>query len=111
MNYFGHYEFGLGHKSWFKPINYIDKFDINYWLEQWYLYYSYIYKRYLNNESCFIFAYEKLQNRKLLDSLANFAQIEMIDEHDFKISSKKINLDFDKNLYFKTKNLYDNFYD
>ena len=111
MNYLGHYEFGLGHKSWFKPVNYIDKFDINYWLEQWYLYYSYVHENYLNNESCFIFAYEKLKNIKLLNSLANFAQIDKIEKYDFKISSKKINLDFDKNLYFKTKNLYDNFYD
>ena len=111
MNYLGHYEFGLGHKSWFKPINYKDKFNINYWLEQWYLYYSYVYKNYSNNEGCFIFAYEKLINSKLLHSLANFAQIDKIEKHDFKISIKKINLDFDKNLYFKTKNLYDNFYD
>jgi hypothetical protein len=111
MNYLGHYEFGLGHKSWFKPINYVDKFNINYWLEQWYLYYSYIYKNYSNNKSCLIFAYEKLKNRKLLNTLANFAQINKIEEHDFKISCKKINLDFDKNLYFKSKNLYDNFYD
>ena len=111
MNYLGHYEFGLGHKSWFKPINYKDKFNINYWLEQWYLYYSYVYKNYSNNESCLILAYENLINRKLLNSLANFAQIDKIEKHDFKISIKKINLDFDKNLYFKSKNLYDNFCD
>jgi hypothetical protein len=108
MNYLGHYEFGLGHKSWFNPINYKDKFTINYWLEQWYLYYNYVYKNYSNNESCLIFAYEELIDRKLLNSLANFAEIDKMEKNDFKISIKKINLDFDKNLYFKSKNLYDN---
>ena len=111
MNYLGHYEFGMGHKSWFKSIHYIDKFNINYWLEQWYLYYSFINKNYSNNKSCYIFAYEKLKDTRLLNSLANFAEIEKIEENNFNISKKKINLDFDKNLYFKSKNLYDHFYD
>jgi hypothetical protein len=110
MNYLGHYEFGLGHKSWFKPIKYLDKLNINYWLEQWYLYYSFINKNYSNNESCLIFAYENLKKSKLLNYLANFSQIEKIQEDDFEISSKEIHLDYDKNLYFKSKNLYDNFY-
>ena len=110
MNYLGHYEFGLGHRSWFRSIDYMDKFNINYWMEQWYLYYSFISKNYSNNKSCLIFAYEKLKDSKLLDSLANFAEVENIEQSDFKISSKKINLDYDKNLYFKSKNLYNNFY-
>ena len=109
MNYLGHYEFGLGHKSWFKPINHIDKLNINYWLEQWYLYYSFIKKNYSNNKNCLIFSYEKLKNRNMLNDLANFAQIDPIEEEDFIISSKVINLDFDKNLYFKSKTLYDKF--
>ena len=28
------------HVEWFKPIKYFNKLEINYWLEQWYLFYD-----------------------------------------------------------------------
>ena len=40
MNYLGHNEFGLNHKSWHQPINFHDQNKINYWLEQWFLFYE-----------------------------------------------------------------------
>ena len=46
MNYLGHYEFGLNHKPWNKPIYFNDLNKINYWLEQWSLFYEFIYKKF-----------------------------------------------------------------
>ena len=43
MNYLGHNEFGLNHKPWNKPIHFNDLNNINYWLEQWNLFYEFIY--------------------------------------------------------------------
>ena len=40
MNYLGHREFGLNYQSWNLPLDYSDAFSINYWLEQWYLFYN-----------------------------------------------------------------------
>jgi hypothetical protein len=40
MNYLGHNEFGLNHKPWNDPINYQDRGKIDYWLEQWSLFYK-----------------------------------------------------------------------
>ena len=40
MNYLGHNEFGLNHKEWNKPIKFDDPNSINYWLEQWFLFYK-----------------------------------------------------------------------
>jgi len=47
MNYLGHNEFGLNHKAWNNPIHFNNSNDINYWLEQWCLFYQNILKRYL----------------------------------------------------------------
>ena len=44
MNYLGHNEFGLNHKSWNKPVKFKELNNINYWLEQWYLFYKNILK-------------------------------------------------------------------
>ena len=53
MNYLGHNEFGIDHKSWKNPINFDNFNDINYWLEQWYLFYQDIIKKYQSYENCF----------------------------------------------------------
>ena len=45
MNYLGHREFGLNYQSWNLPLDYSDAFAINYWLEQWYLFYNNIIAR------------------------------------------------------------------
>ena len=40
MNYLGHNEFGLNHKPWNNPIHFNNLNNINYWLEQWNLFYE-----------------------------------------------------------------------
>ena len=52
MNYLGHHEFGINHVSWKKPNTYNNYQDINYWLEQWVLFYESIYKKYNNCSNC-----------------------------------------------------------
>ena len=46
MNYLGHKEFGLDHTPWNTPIYYHDLNKIDYWLEQWTLFYENIYNKY-----------------------------------------------------------------
>ena len=73
-----------------KPINYKDLNIINYWLEQWCLFYENIFNKYHSNKNCIFLIYEKL-----------------IDEDYIKLLLKKINLyDFDnlKLDYFKISN-------
>ena len=38
MNDLGHFEFGNNHQSWFEPLSFSNPLDINYWLEQWFIY-------------------------------------------------------------------------
>ena len=47
MNYLGHNEFGKNHKSWNKPNLYKDVNTLNYWLEQWLIFYNNIIEKYI----------------------------------------------------------------
>jgi hypothetical protein len=60
LKYLGHFEFGLDHKPWNDP-EYFDNFNnINYWLEQWILFYKYIFEKFENYKNCHFIIYEKL---------------------------------------------------
>jgi len=113
MNYLGHNEFGLNHKSWNNPIIFKDLNDINYWLEQWYLFYSNILQNYQSYDNCFFIIYEKLTNpsyvKKLLEKI-NLIHTKNLDLNYFKNSNKKeININYSKNIYDKAKYLFQNF--
>ena len=113
MNYLGHNEFGLNHKPWNKPVNYDDFNDINYWLEQWCLFYKNISKNYQSNNNCFFVIYEELNNvnyiKKLLEKI-NFDEIDNIDLNYFKNSNKKnIDIDCANNTYKNAKDIYIDF--
>ena len=60
MSYLGHYEFGEIHKPWNTPINFFDTLNINYWLEQWYLFYENIEKKFNENGNFILFPYDSL---------------------------------------------------
>ena len=62
MNYLGHKEFGLLHKSWNEPIKYKNISHINYWLEQWYLFYSNLFSKFKENNNCYFVKYESLNS-------------------------------------------------
>ena len=114
MNYLGHYEFGLNHKPWNNPVSYQDSNNINYWLEQWCLFYQNILNNYSSHKNCYFVIYEKLIKedyiKKLLKTL-NINQIENIDLNYFKNSNnKEIKVNYSKNIHQIAKNIYDNFY-
>tara|TARA_Y100000591_G_C21815945_1_gene690722 strand:+ start:775 stop:1740 length:966 start_codon:yes stop_codon:yes gene_type:complete len=113
MNYLGHNEFGLDHKQWNNSINYQDRNKIDYWLEQWFLFYKDIYKKYKYYTNCHFILYEELPKANYLITLLkkmNFNDFENIDLNYFKNSNKKnINIDFSYSIYENAKNIYSNF--
>ena len=115
MNYLGHYEFGLNHKPWNNPINYQDFNKIDYWLEQWCLFYQNILNKYQSYTNCHFVVYEELTNPNYIKTLLekiNFNKIENIDLNYFKNSNKQeINIDFSKSVYENASNVYNDFKD
>ena len=113
MNYLGHNEFGLNHKPWNIPVNFSDFNDINYWLEQWYLFYQNILNIPQKYNNCFIIIYEELTNPDYVKSLLkkiNFNDVEKLDLNFFKNSNnKEIKINCKKNIYENVKNLYVDF--
>ena len=107
MNYLGHYEFGKNHKSWNEPISYKNSLDLNYWLEQWLLYYEYLYKNNLNMTDLYVISYDLIcENKNYLFDLVNKLNLQIDRNHKFSISSKKIDLSYDELLLTKCNELY-----
>ena len=113
MNYLRHNEFGFNHKPWNNPIHFNDLVNINYWLEQWYLFYEFIYNKFQNYENCYFIIYEKLVNPNYVEKILkkiNLEKDKKIDLQFFKNSNKKeINIKYDKNIFDKSQLLYKNF--
>ena len=113
MNYLGHNEFGLNHKPWNKPINYQDFNQIDYWLEQWILFYQNIFNKYQNLNYCLFISYEKLIDsnyvKKIITNI-NLNNSSSMNLSFFKHFKKGLaNLNFNNNNYIKAKNLYNKF--
>ena len=113
MNYLGHNEFGLNHKSWNNPDDFRDFNNINYWLEQWYLFYEFIYKRFQSYENCYFIVYEELHNLNYVEKILKKLNLEKnknIDLQFFRNSNKKeLNIEYDKNIFDKSQLIYQNF--
>ncbi len=113
MGYLGHNEFGLNHKPWNNSVKFKDLNNINYWLEQWNLFYKNILNNYQNYKNCFFVIYEELSNENYIKNLLkkiNINQNKNIDYGYFSNSNKeKINLDLDKNSLTDAKNIYESF--
>ena len=110
MNYLGHNEFGLDHKPWNNSINFTDNENINYWLEQWILFYTNILEKYKSHKNCYFLVYENLNDplyiKKLLEKIG-FTKAENLNLNFFKNSNKKfLDLNFDDKIYNKAKALY-----
>ena len=113
MNYLGHNEFGLNHKPWNNPIHFNDLNNINYWLEQWDLFYKFIYNKFNSYKNCNFIVYEKLNDpnyvEKILEKI-NLKKDKNIDLHFFRNSNKtELNIEYDKNIFDKSQLLYQNF--
>ena len=113
MNYLEHNEFGLNHKPWNDPINYQDRGKIDYWLEQWSLFYKEIYNKYQSYMNCYFVLYEELANANYIKTLLkkiNFSEFENINLNYFKNSNKKeIERKYSLDKYKKTIEIYNNF--
>ena len=113
MNYLGHNEFGLNHKPWNKPIYFNDLNNINYWLEQWNLFYEFIYKKFQSYKNCYFVVYEELDNPNYVEKILKKINLEKdknIDLQFFRNSNKKeLNIEYDKNIFEKSQLLYQNF--
>ena len=112
MNYLGHCEFGLSHKSWKSPLNYNNFNKIDYWLEQWLLIYQNIFEKYQSYKNCQFIIYEKLNDLNYLESIIEKIGLknENLNLDYFKNSNKsEINIIFDESNYNKAKLLYKNF--
>ena len=113
MNYLGHNEFGLNHKPWNNPIQFTDLNNINYWLEQWSLFYEFIYKKFKSYTNCCFVIYEELNNPNYVEKILktiNYKKNKNIDLQFFKIlNKKKVSLEYDKNIFNKSQLLYKDF--
>lgn len=109
MNYLGHNEFGLNHKSWNKSIHFHDLNNINYWLEQYFLFYENILNRYKINKNFFFVIYDELSNKHYLDNLIDKIDLNkdnVLPSSYFKKSIKKLDTNFDKELHSQCNNLF-----
>ncbi len=115
MNYLGHNEFGLNHKPWNKPINHKNFNEIDYWIEQWILFYQNILNKYKFYKNCHFVIYEKLTNTNYIEKLLikiNFNKIENLDLNYFKNNNNKaIEKNYSRNGYNKAIEIYNNFLD
>ena len=113
MKYLGHNEFGLNHNPWNEPLNHQDLNEIDYWIEQWILFYQNILNKYQLYKNCHIVIYEELTNTnyiKLLLKKINLSEFENINLNYFKNSNKKeINVNFSNSLYENASRVYNDF--
>ena len=117
MNFLGHHEFGKNHKSWFKPIKYFNLDDINYWLEQWSLYYKSIYKNNISFLNFYAVPYESIcENKPMFIKFLKNRNLKINNLDKIRLSKKKIEgLKIDEllleecfSLYQKLKKTYEN---
>ena len=113
MNYLNHNEFGLNHKSWNKPIHFNDLNNINYWLEQWNLFYEFIYNKFQSYKNCNFVIYEDLNNpnyvKKILKKI-NLEKDKNVDLQFFRNSNKKeLKIAYDKKIFDTSQFLYQKF--
>ena len=113
MNFLGHNEFGLNHKPWHNPVNHQDLSKIDYWLEQWCLFYENILNHYQSYSNCHFIIYEKLNNFNYIKAILeeiNFDKIEDLDLNYFKNSNKQeVDINYSKNVYKKACDIYNSF--
>ena len=113
MNYLSHNEFGLDHIPWNSPNNFNDPNDINYWLEQWIMFYNKIFLNLNNNKNCIFLIYEKLTKHHYVENLLKKLKLDKSKymNQNFFINKNKnnIEIDTDYNLLENAKIIYSNF--
>ena len=109
MNYLGHTEFGLDHKYWFEPQNFKDNQSINYWMEQWQMFYKFMHQNFLDDNSCLFIKYDHLNNPNEIEKILKFINVKDFKNFNFKIQKHSIkDVNYSSDLYSKSKEVYDN---
>ena len=95
------------------PINHFNKNKIDYWLEQWLLFYQNIYDKFQDYNDCYFLIYENLTNKNYIFSMLekiNLKENFSLKLDYFKNSNKKnIDIEFNESLYKKTVLVYEKF--
>jgi hypothetical protein len=109
MFWIGHSEFGLDYMPQYEEGLRCSDFDnINHWLEQWFLSYSSL-THLLNNPQVLFVCYEDLcKNNAVYKSILNFIEINSTHKFDFRLSSKKIDLQYEGDLNKQCLEVYNN---
>jgi hypothetical protein len=112
MNYLGHHEFGILHESWNIPIRYDDPLNINYWIEQWYLFYKNLLQSFSKDKKPYLFCYEKISKKNYLSKFMKIVEISSdtnsylkFIKHDLHPAYDKDNLDKAMQVYFLLESL------
>ena len=104
MDLLGHNEFGLNHIAWNPAQQYTDTFSINYWLEQWYMFYQNILKDKSKQSS--LVSYSKLcKSQEYRQALVTELKLPELST-DFKLAQTDIQEDYDRDLYTKSEETY-----
>ena len=108
MKWIGHTEFGANYIPIHnQDLNFNNYFEINHWIEQWYLTYNDAYKLLKNKQNVYFLSYEKLcLKREYWFQIQKLVEIEKPYDFEFKESKKDISLNIDKELKEKSLALY-----
>ncbi len=108
LKWIGHTEFGPN----YIPINnanlkFINTMDINHWLEQWYLSYSYLFYSFKKHQNINFICYEKLcSDQKYWFTIIDLLKIDKKYQFEFKESKKNFSKNIDSKLLLNVKSLY-----
>ncbi len=107
MNWLGHYEFGLDHKPWSSPKSY-KKFDsINYWLEQWYFFYSKALEEYGKKKHVIFVNYENLNSTIIWKRIFKQLNLQYHNKKGFFKIADKVDINkYDRQLFKESKDIY-----
>ena len=109
MKWIGHTEFGPNYVPIHNEnIKFKNDYDINHWIEQWYLTYSNVFKLIKNKQNVHFISYEKLCSKKYYwFQIQKLLKIKEPFDFEFKESKKDITFNLDKELKEKATSLYD----
>ena len=109
MSLIGHSEFGLDYVPQFdNNLNYSDSYNLNHWLEQWYLTYNML-NQFQDCSQVLFVCYEELcKNYSTYKKILDFIDINFAHDFDFRLSLKEIDIEYDLGLYKKCLSLYNN---
>ncbi len=108
MKWIGHTEFGPNYIPIYNQnLNFNNYSEINHWLEQWILIYSYAFELLKNKQNVHFISYEKLcSDEDYWFDIQEIAKIEKPYVFEFKESKADISINIDKELKEKAFSLY-----